>query len=283
MKLLAFDIGGTAVKYGVFFDNTIKFGEFPIKDQNGDEKLPNKIMEFISQYDAEIIGFCAPGPFDYQSGTGLMKHKLSSLYHVSLRQLIETKFPRVKLFFVHDATAFILGAIFKDPSLSTDNLSGVMLGTGLGYVHVVNGRVEVNQSKVPHTSLWNLPFKDGIAENYVSATAIIQKAKVKGYFFNGVKEIATEARRGDRKLLDIFSETGEQLGELVEIMKTKDGFNNLIIGGQVSRSWDLLKQGFEKKCSVPYKLVADPAKCAVWGIRYCSEIEINDIYKEILL
>lgn len=279
MRILALDIGGTAVKYG-FFNEKAVFGEFSVKDSDGTEKLPQKIIEFISGYSVDCIGICAPGPFDYETGTGLMEHKLGSLYKVSLREMIESVFTSKELFFIHDATAFILGEVYNNSELVSKNIAGVMLGTGLGYVHCINGKVEINQKKTPLHSLWNRPYKDGIAENYVSATAILNKALAKGYLFDGVKEIAERARQGEQPLMEIFSETGEQLGELIEIKKKEDGFERVIIGGQVSRSWDLMLEGFEKKCSVPYHIVAEPAKCPLLGIKYCAENGLENIYTQ---
>jgi hypothetical protein len=49
--------------------------------------------------------------------------------------------------------------------------------------------------------------------------AFINKALSRGYLLSNVKEIAEGARNGEEQLLDIFFETGEQLGELIEIKK----------------------------------------------------------------
>ena len=277
MKILALDIGGTAVKYG-FFNETPEFGEFPVKNGDGTESLPEKIIDFISRYDADFIGICAPGPFDFESGTGLMEHKLKSLYKVSLREKIERFFPDIKLLFIHDSTAFILGEICNNSALSTENIAGIMLGTGLGYVHSVNARVEVNESETPLKPLWSKPYKDGIAENYVSATAIINKALKQGFCFKGVKELADKARQGNRQLLELFSETGAELGQLITEKCKEDGFERLVIGGQVSGAWDLMKAGFEKCCKIPYIIAAEPAKSPLYGIKYCVENGKENIY-----
>lgn len=279
MNLLALDIGGTAVKYGLFGKDTI-FGEFLVKDRDETERLPEKIMEFILEHPTECIGISAPGPFDFETGTGLMEHKLKSLYKISLRDMIKQKFPHVKIFFIHDSTAFILGAICDDSTFSTENIAGVMLGTGLGYVHFSEGKVEVNKNKTPLKPLWNKPYKGEVAEKYVSATAIINKAQANGYFFHNVKEIADVARQGNQQLLHIFAETGSQLGELMGIKKKEDNFDRIIIGGQVSKAWDLMKEGFDANCYVPYTVVENPEICPLLGIKYCSERNVESVYRE---
>ena len=279
MNILALDIGGTAVKYGIFDEKAV-FGEFPVKDCDGTEKLPEKIVDFISQYPVDCIGICAPGPFDYETGIGLMEHKLKSLYKVSLREMITAICPDKELFFIHDATAFVLGEVCKNLELVGESVAGIMLGTGLGYIQCESGKVKINQKKTPRKPLWNRPYKNGIAENYVSATAIINKALSRGYLLSNVKEIAEGARNGEEQLLDIFFETGEQLGELIEIKKKEDGFNKVIIGGQVSKAWDLMRESFENKGSVSYYVVDEPEKCPLWGIKYCAENGLENIYMQ---
>lgn len=280
MSILALDIGGTAVKYGIFTSKE-EYGQFSVLNTDGMEKLPEKIIEFILHHPTDRIGISAPGPFDFETGTSLMEHKLPSLYHVSLQKMIEKECPDTPFFFIHDSTAFILGAIQENKSLSKKNISGIMLGTGLGYVHCINGKIEVNERKTPLHPLWNTPYKSSIAEHYVSATAIIQKAKEKGYVYGGVKELAEMARQGNKQLLDVFFDTGTQLGELVHRIHTRDGFQKLIIGGQVSKAWDLMQIGFEKTCSIMYDLVKNPIHCPLLGIKYCAEKGIKNIYKEI--
>ena len=90
MNILALDIGGTSVKYG-FFNEKAVFGEFSVKDSGGTERLPEKLIECIYKYPVDCVGICAPGPFDYEKGIGLMDHKLKSLYKVTkIKQIIRT-------------------------------------------------------------------------------------------------------------------------------------------------------------------------------------------------
>ena len=270
MSIIALDIGGTAVKYGIFGEKN-EFGQFAVMDSDGVERLPEKIMEFLYSHKADYIGISAPGPFDFKTGTGLMEHKLKSLYKVSLREMIEKEFQGVKLFFIHDSVSFILGEISQNPSLADEKVGGVMLGTGLGYVNCIRGRASINEIGTPISPLWNMSYKDGIAENYVSATALKAKAGARGYDFPGVKEMAEAAAEGNKELLDVFSETGEDLGTLMKIKQREEGFDCLIIGGQVSHAWELMKGGFDKKCSIPYFVSRDPARTPLYGIKYFAE------------
>ena len=277
MSILAFDIGGTAVKYGCFGKDEI-FGVFQVKDEFGREALPEKLVEFVEKYSAGHIGICAPGPFDYNTGTGLMEHKLASLYNVSLREKLEKAFPEVEIMFVHDATAFIMGEICQNPLLGQKKLCSVMIGTGLGYAYCNNGKIAVNEKETPLKPMWNKAYKKGIAEDYVSATAIIRKAQKLGYGFTNVFDIANAAKDGDLKLKELFWEVGQDLASLINLKHSEEGFDCMVLGGQVSLSWDLMKEGFEKGCDIPYYISKDPAKSALYGIKYCIEVGKENVY-----
>ena len=275
MNILALDIGGTDVKYGFFCGEKEELGKFPVSDTG----MSEKIIEFIGGFEAEHIGLCAPGPFDFKSGTALMIHKLKSLYGISLKALIEEKYPDAKTVFIHDSTAFALGAMNGNPKLKNEHFCAVMLGTGLGYTRAEYGRVCVNETETPQKSIWNNPFKDGIAEEYVSATAIINRARSMGYDYNNVFDISTCAKSGDKDLCNLFYEVGRDLGEIISEKQKDEGFTRLVIGGGVSLSWELMNTGFESVCKIPHYAVENPQQCAVYGVKYCVLNGKENIYK----
>ena len=278
MKILALDIGGTEVKYG-YFGETEEYGKFSVKDSDGIERLPENIIRFIKKFDVTHIGICAPGPFDYTNGTGYMKHKLESLNGISLKEEIKKVCPLVETVFIHDGVAFAMGEVYNNPVLEKENFSVVMLGTGLGYVHITEGKAEINDSETTLKPLWNNPYKDGVAEEYVSATAIIRRAKELGYNFSNVLDIANAVMSGDKILEKLFYDVGEDMGYLLNEKQKEDKFERLVIGGQVSLSWKLFKEGFEKVCKIPYYVVEKPATCAVLGIKYCVEKGKENLYQ----
>lgn len=279
MKILALDIGGTEVKYGYFGEGNDEYGKFSVIDSDGVERLPQNIIKFIKRFECEHIGICSPGPFDFKTGTGLMEHKLKSLYKVSLKEMIDSECGAIDTVFIHDSTAFILGAICNKPELKNKNISGVMLGTGLGYAYAVCGRVSVSENETPLYTLWNSRYKGGIAEEYVSATAIINHAKKLGYCYDNVLAIATDAKNGNKTLQKLFFEVGKDMGEILNQRQKTDSFESIVIGGQVSLSWALMKNGFESVSEIPCYVVPNPTTCAVDGIKYCILNGKKNIYE----
>lgn len=278
-RILALDIGGTAVKYGIFQGDNIKNGQFAVTDEEGKENLPEKICEFISQNPVDKIAIAVPDPFDFETGTSYMEHKLPSLKGISLRKEIMKYTPDTEVLFIHDATAFCLGAMVEFPDLLDKRFGCAMLGTGLGYNSADKGKVLVNEKETPLTEMWNKPYLDGICENYVSATAIINMARAKGYDCPNAKFVSDRARQGDEECKNILYQVGEHLAKIMAIARDIDSFEELVIGGQVVLSWDLMKEGFESIMKLPYRIVKDPTACALYGLYRCAAEGKENIYK----
>ncbi len=270
MKILALDIGGTAVKYGLFEDNDIKFGQFPVKDSFGNENIPENICSFSKEHMPDIIAISAPGPFDFETGTSLMNHKLLSMYNISLKEELQKATPSAKVLFVHDSTAFAVGVLNENPELYKKDVAVVMLGTGLGYSFVKKGKVLLNEKQTPLHPLWNRPFNDGISEDYVSTRALISGAEIYGFRAGNVLDMAIAAQKGDKNLLSVFYDYGKNLGLCVMNAYETDKFSELVIGGQISLSWNLIKEGFESTCKIKYSTIKNPDKCAIYGLIDCA-------------
>ncbi len=266
MKILALDVGGTAVKYGVFHNSEETLGQFAVKDEPGENGIVAHLLDFCGETAPDFLAVSTPGPFDYATGTSLMKHKLHALFGVRLKDLLAQKLPQMQVCFMNDATAFALGVLEEKPHLKACDVACVMLGTGLGYANVRCGVIQLNSSQTPASPLWNMPFLDGISEDYVSTRALLQAAKERGYTFSNIKDMADEARGGNQPLLDVFYAFGRYLGLCLEQKRTDDRFDEVVIGGQISKSFDLMKDGFESATKLPHSLVQDTATCALYGL-----------------
>lgn len=279
MKILTLDIGGTAVKYGLFQNDNSQFGQFPVKDADGNENIPENICSFSREHMPDVIALSAPGPFDFETGTSHMTHKLASMYNVSLKELLEKELPAAKIVFVHDSTAFAVGVLNKKPHLKEKKLAAVMLGTGLGYIYVNNGKVLLNKRQTPLHPLWNRSFLDGTSEDYVSTRAVLRECERLGFSGMSIKELAEKARGGDTALSDVFYNYGKHLGMCLKMASREDGFSEIVIGGQISRSWDLMKDGFESECGIKHTVIDNPDKCALYGLLDCAENGKEKYYK----
>ena len=277
MNRLILDIGGTFIKYAYMDNRFRRVGNFPVIDANGKEDVPAAISKFIENYPIDEIGVSAPAPFDFTNGIGHLIHKLESLNDISLRELFLKRFPKAKITFIHDAVAFMLGAFVENPHLQKEKVACVMLGTGLGYAYSENGRIAVDKNEVTKPELGFQKYKDGIIEDYVSATGLLNLAKKIGYHFNYVKDMA-DASKNNPKLLAIFNEVGKMLGEVLNAQQKKDPFSMVVIGGGVSKAWPLMKKGFESVSKIKYEIIKDSTECPINGVILAMKLGKDKIY-----
>ena len=241
-NILVLDVGGSFLKYGVADEKGAllpgSVGEVPARADESPEKVYEAFEEVIrrARETAPLTGACAcfPGPFDYTHGVFRMKHKFQALFGCSILPPFERAGLPVR--FLHDSTAYILGEVSDGTLRDAKDPCCVMLGTGLGYTMMKDGKVLIDESQTPALSLWCAPFRDGIAEDYVSTRAI---QATYGQPLS-VKDIAGLARQGDEKALQSFRKTGEALSELMGIIDRRFHPDKLALGGQIARSADLL-------------------------------------------
>lgn len=197
------------------------------------------------------IGIATPGPFDYENGIPLMKHKFSNIYGLNLRELI-CEFARVSkdipVVFMHDANAALTGEIWKGNAKGYKNASLITLGTGLGFSFSQNGEVQYCSNGGPAVSIYALPCMNGIVEDYVSKRGILdiyreingnQEAELE------ITEIGILADKGDKASIETFSEAGRILADSVfNILKDKN-IHCLLLGGQISRSYHHMEKSLK--------------------------------------
>ena len=197
----------------------------------------------------KAVGVDTPGPFDYQAGKSLMRHKFRALYGIPLRPWIQEAAGKLPVRFLHDSTAFLLGEYWKGGLQGEGDAAGVMLGTGLGFAYMRNGAVQLNPQGGPGFSLYTVPYREATAEDYVSRRGIIRHylervpQAEKGV---DVADIARLAREGSAPAIATMKETGGMLGEiLLPVLKEKQ-CRRLAVGGQISKAYPLFGPELEK-------------------------------------
>ncbi len=258
--VLAIDAGGTYLK-ACLFDGGAPLTETAASfavDSSGElepirQAYRAMLGEMRARADAlelEIVGVAVdtPGPFDYRNGVSLMKHKYTAMYGVPLRPWYREVLGDVEVRFLHDSHAFILGALEQAPK--SRNIAGIMLGTGLGFALMNDGRALITEAGSPQVSIYARPFRGGIAEDIISAGGIVNAyAKKTGTLLGGAKAVADRAEAGDADALAVHTELGEAIGELIHDIIAEQGSEVLFLGGQISRSFELFAYPLEKALS----------------------------------
>lgn len=194
----------------------------------------------------EAVCVAIPGPFNYHEGIFMMKHKFSTVYGRSFREILGDVIPQdMRLAFIHDVNGALLGALTADPALKSGNVGLSTFGTGLGFAHSIEGTIMESPTGSPARNLWNMPYLDGILEDYVSRRAILRfYSEAGGQLADGedVKEISERARKGDEKAAKAFATAAEHYikgaGALIEELRIR----HLFFAGQIAKSFDLMEE-----------------------------------------
>ena len=233
--ILALDIGGTFIKSALFSGGKLlrKLPQVPTCSAGTREDIENSIRLAVRQAETfDRAAVSIPGPFDYSAGIFRMKHKFAAVNGCSFRELSGG----TDAVFLHDANAFLLGELTCGAARGFSRAGGVTLGTGLGAAFAVDGKPLTSPAGSPaeNVSLWNKPFRGGIAEDAVSARALLAK-----YPAQNVKEIALRAKEGDRAAQEVWLGYGSALFELLTGWSRKLAPEVIVVGGQIARDLEL--------------------------------------------
>lgn len=247
--ILTLDVGGTFIKYALM----LQTGE-PVADTVAQAPAGSGLQtadaleafrEVVRAADRlararglriEGVAIAFPGPFDYDRGIPLMEHKFQSLYGVSLTPAVNAALPGVPVVYLHDSTAFLLGEAVYGAARGVYNPAGIMLGTGLGFACMRDGRVCVLNDQRPAVRIWNRPYRDGIVEDVLSARGISARYRALTGEERSAKEIAQLADAGQAEAIAVYRETGELIREILGPVLEDLKSGMLVVGGQVARS-----------------------------------------------
>lgn len=260
--VLAIDAGGTYFKSALVTAG----GEIPKKsrlcirvDSNGDKQSIKDAYQTIIRIQRAVAGKLGktiagivvdtPGPFDFTTGTSLMKHKFAAIYEIPLKPWIQEASGPLPILFLHDSTAFLLGESWKGEARGYGDVAGVMLGTGLGFACMKNGEMCLNPSGGPEISLYNRQFLGTTAEELISRRGIMRdymdRAACGESQAPDVLEISLRARAGDKTAAETFTRTGRYLGQMLSSVLLGLGTRCLVVGGQIAKSFDLFEEGLK--------------------------------------
>ncbi len=190
-------------------------------------------------------GVAAPGPFDYERGVCLFDHevaKFEALYGLDLRSLLAERLAVAPQCwrFLNDASAFVLGEADAGAAVGQQRVIGVTLGTGLGSGFLAAGEVVERAPGVPADGRLDRVLLDGApAEEHLSSRGLL-RAYGAGHDID-VVDVVTRAREGELRATAVIDRFAEQLARLLAPWVASFGATCVVVGGGISRAWDLLE------------------------------------------
>lgn len=242
---LGVDIGGSHITAALvdletrtLIDDSIK--RSPVNSQESKEDILSAWCKIIDQSFSNIkdgnrnIGIAMPGPFNYEQGISLIKDqdKFKSLYQVNVKEELSSRLeiPLENIHFINDAAGFLQGEVFAGAAKGNANVLGLTLGTGLGSSLSL-------KLKAIDADLWNSPFLEGIAEDYLSTRWFVKRYKqLSGTEIPGVKELV-EIVDKDHLATRVFMEFGYNLAQFLIPVTNKHRIDTVVIGGNISQAF----------------------------------------------
>ncbi len=295
---VALDVGGTYVKAGVI-DKQGKILNSSITKYDAKSKQSSEVIlsNFVHIIKAEIdkvhlkefvidgIGFAFPGPFDYENNICLIKgiDKYESIYGMNIGYEIKKLIERDKFFdnilnkeykiaFENDAGLFALGECSRGKAKGYRKVICIAIGTGCGSAFLDNCTIVKDRHDVPVGGvLYHLKYGDSIVDDYISARGISQTYKKQNgmEYPSDIKSMADEARQGEARCKKTFDTLGDMLGEV--LLPHLDVFapECIILGGQISKSFDLFSESLYNRIeayNLPIFVSDDTSASTISGV-----------------
>lgn len=207
------------------------------------------------------VGIAMPGPFEYEAGIARMKGqgKYDALYGADIRQLLSQALGLAPddILFKNDAVAFIMGESLSGASQGFERVLGLTLGTGLGTTwHTPETTIDAD--------LWNTPFEDRIAEEYISTRWFTGRYyELAGEQIQGVKELAGLVDEVPL-VKEMFRAFGTRLGIfLADIVNRLYPAEVIVLGGNIANAMPLFMDDVTRELAA--RGVYIPVKKAVLG------------------
>lgn len=260
------DIGGTHITTAIIDVKSMKVIDLSLHKESFDSNMP--VDQVMSIWEKAIrtsienskvdhvmgLSVCMPGPFDYENGVCWIKDqsKYEHFYGLNVRYLFQgtlelsSDFP---ILFENDAVCFGKGEVYKDAQNLSKKVMAITLGTGLGACFIDKGvSVSTGESVPADGEIYNQPFKETIAEDYVSARGLLRKYKtLTGTSIQNGLALFNLALAEDQNAIKVFEAMGEDLAAIVSPWLQKFNADSFIIGGKIANASEFFLPSFNKK------------------------------------
>ncbi|WP_258102069.1 ROK family protein [Marinoscillum pacificum] len=217
------------------------------------------ITSCINFCGATKLGIAMPGPFDYEKGIALIKdnNKYEALYGLNVKELLaeSLNLSTTDVLMKNDAGCFLQGEAVSGAARKYSRGIGMTLGTGIGTAFMEN-------SLADDASMWCSPFKDGVAEDYISTLWFEQQYVLRTGNKKSVKDMALTHDQ-DEVARALFLEFAQNFGEFIVGFAQQRKPEVIVVGGNIMKSSQLfMPRVFE---ILGDNDISIPVKCAELG------------------
>ncbi|MDR1203301.1 MAG: ROK family protein [Tannerellaceae bacterium] len=239
------DLGGTNIRVG-----RIKQGEVvkkisePCKAHMPENEIINQLKIMISDLMApgvESIGIGVPSVVDVEKGIVYNVANIPSWEKVYLKTILEEEF-HLPVAVNNDCNCFALGEYYFGTERRYKNMVCLALGTGVGAGIIIDGKLYTGNN-AGAGEIGCLPYLKQDYEYYCSSRFFQE------YGMTGKEAYETAADTP----LPLWNEIGRHIGELIKAVLFTYDPEAIILGGSVSKAFDLFKNKmYESLNTFPY-------------------------------
>ena len=261
MNILAIDIGGTMIKYGlVSFDGKIlSTDKIETEAEKGLENILNKIDNIFKRYkENNPVGIAVSGTGQINGMIGKViggNPIIPNWIGTNLVKILEEKY-NLPAVLENDVNCVALGEKWIGAGKDLSNFICLTIGTGIGGGIILNNQLFRGENFVAG-EFGHILIKKGEFEQFASTTALIRLVKEKtGKILNG-KEIFDLEKKEIVEYQEVISEWIENLTDGLSSIVYCFNPANIILGGGVIEQGEPLinriKNSLFKKIGLQFK------------------------------
>jgi glucokinase len=151
--------------------------------------------------------------------------------------------------FDNDAICFSKGEVLRNLQGKYCRVLSITLGTGLGACFIENNKIITDDKRIPEEgTLYNVPYRHGIAEEYISNRALVLRYyHLTGKKVDNGKQLFDLAMEGNEPAKQAFADMGMAMAEVLIPWIKRFEPECLIIGGKIGNASEFFLPAFNKK------------------------------------
>ncbi|MCM0649880.1 ROK family protein [Clostridium swellfunianum] len=218
MRVLAFDIGGTAVKIGIINEKgeILESGEMPTFSNEGGEALMQRILKTIGEYkNIDRVGISSAGQVDSEEGKIIFaSENLPGWTGMEIKKRIEEAYS-IPAVVENDVNAAAIGEAYYGAAADEKSFLCLAYGTGIGGAIIEQGKIYRgafgSAGEFGHI-ITHVGGKDcscggkGCYETYAATSALIRNVK---------EELGIEEVDG-REIFKLLEEGNEKVEKILQ-------------------------------------------------------------------
>lgn len=260
MNIIAIDIGGTEIKYGLVSSRgeVIFSSSLLTEASKGVEQLLEKIYKIVEELkDDKVVGIAVSATGQIDGAIGKVVGGIDLIpgwIGTNLVEILEEKY-RLPAILENDVNCAALGEMWMGAAKGKENFLCLTIGTGIGGGIVLKGELLRGESSVAAEFGHIQIVKNGVQcgcgnrgcyQSYASTTALLELAEEKtGKKLNG-KEIFDEVHKNNIKYKGIVDEWADYFTDGLATLIYIFNPSLIVIGGGVSKQGNFLKNIFQK-------------------------------------